>query len=146
MKGLILYKGEPYYSTFGKIFMEITELSENYNWLVSYPECYPQTPEYQKKMDKAYIWLTGKDLRRMLTTEDFQWIWGVISGFDKNISLENILKYPLPYANGYSGFWKNPVTIQHTLAKVEIIAWDSNYSLYISENNKIIKKILDIYP
>lgn len=54
--------------------------------------------------------------------EDFQWIWGVLSGFEKHIELDDVLRSELPYADGYAGFWKNPVTIQHPLADVEIVA------------------------
>lgn len=146
MKGLILNKGESYYSTFGRLFHEIEELSENYNWLISYPECYPQNLEFRDKLDQNFVWMTGKELRQMLNTEDFQWIWGVISGFDKNIELGNILKYPLPFADGYTGFWENPLTMQHKLAEIEIVAWDSSCSLYLSDNSEIIEKISSIYP
>ena len=33
---------------------------------------------------------------------------------------------------GYDGFWKNPVSIQHPLAELEIVAWDSTLTLLIS--------------
>ena len=41
MKGIILDKGEKGYSLFGRVFDNINVLSEKYNWLISYPECYP---------------------------------------------------------------------------------------------------------
>lgn len=146
MKGLIATGGETCYSTFGKIFSCIGCLSTNYNWLVSYPECYPQDAKYKKLFENTSIWLTGQEMKSMLEDEDFQWIWGVISGFDKDINYKDIIKYPLPYADGYPGFWTNPISIQHPLAEIEMVAWDSSSSLFICKNNNIIKKISFIYP
>ena len=49
----------------------------------------------------------------MVETEDFQWIWAVLSGFPRHMSLDQVLEYDLPYADMYTGFWTNPVSIQH---------------------------------
>ncbi len=145
MRGLILHKGETYYSKFGLVFQEIEELAKEYNWLVSYPECYPENIDCQEIFNKNYIWLSGDELLQILREENFQWIWGVLSGFDKSIQLEDILKEPLPDAEN-EDVWKNPLTIQHSLATIEIMAWDSSYSLFISKNDAIIEKISIIYP
>ncbi len=146
MKGLILNKGENEYSYLKNVFCEINEISEKYNWLISYPECYPQSKELQEKMKKDYIWMSGLEVKHMLYLDDFQWIWGVFSGFSPNILLEDILKYQLPYADGYTGFWRNPITLQHPLADIELVAWDSSCTLFVSRDETIIKKISTIYP
>lgn len=146
MKGLILNKGEPYFSSFSKVFKNIKELSKDYNWLISNAECYPQKVESREKLNMAaYAWMKGDELVQLLCQEDFQWVWGVLSGFNKNVQLNEILKYELPYADGYLGFWKTPLTIQHPLAEVEIVAWDSSCSLFISKSDKIIGEIATIY-
>ena len=146
MKGLILDEGERYYSTFGKIFKEIKDVSEKYNWLITATECYPENAEHQKILDKPYVWLSGEELKRMLNEEDFQWIWGVMSGFDKSIELADVLQYSLPYANEYPDFWKNPLTLQHNLSEIEMVAFDSSLTLFISKNDEIIKAIARLYP
>lgn len=145
MKGLILNKGENSYSYFKDIFWKINEISEDYNWLISYPECYPQNKELREKMDKDYIWLSGQELKNILYLDNFQWIWGVLSGFPKCILLEDILRYPLPYADGYMGFWRNPITLQHPLADIELVAWDNSCTLFISKEESLIEKIIKIY-
>lgn len=146
MKGLILNKGEKGYSYLKDVFCKINTLSKNYNWLISYPECYPQNKKLQEKMYNDYIWLSGSELQNMLYIDNFQWIWGVLSGFPQNILLEDVLKYQLPYADGYTGFWNNPVTLQHPLADVEIVAWDSSCTLCISKDETIIEEFSAIYP
>lgn len=39
---------------------------------------------------------------------EFSTIWALLSRFEKAIALDEILKYPL----SYTGFWKNPISIQ----------------------------------
>ena len=97
-------------------------MSKKYNWLISYPECYPKSKELQEKMNEDYIWISGLELKNMLSLDNFQWIWGVFSGFPKNILLEDILKYQLPYAEGYTAFCKNPIILQHPLSGIELVA------------------------
>ena len=145
MKGVILNKGERGYSYFKQLFDKITVLSADYNWLISYPECYPRDRELEKKMRKDYLWVSGKEMKNMFRLDDFQWIWGVLSGFPQNTLLKDILKYSLPYADGYPGFWENPVRLQHPLAEVEIVAWDSSCTLCIAKDKFIIEEFVTIY-
>lgn len=145
MKGLILNKGESYYSSFAKLFEEVEQLSRDFNWLISNAECYPQKLEYVEKLKMPYTWITGEELLQILCLDEFQWIWGVLSGFNKNVKLSEILKYELPYADGYTSFWKSPLTMQHPLAEVEIVAFDSSCSLFISKSHKIIERIAAVY-
>ena len=146
MKGIILDKGEKGFSLFGRVFDNINVLSEKYNWLISYPVCCPSDKELFETFTENYVWLSGKKLKEILHTEDFLWIWGVLSGFPENITLEDILKYPLPYADGYTGFWENPITLQHPLSEIELVAWDSTCTLFISKNDCVIEDISKIYP
>ena len=145
MKGIVLNKGEKGYSYFKQIFDKISVLSTSYNWLISYPECYPSDKELEKKLQKKYLWVSGKEIKDIFCLEDFQWVWGVLSGFPQNILLEDILKYPLPYADGYLGFWEDPITLQHPLAEIEIVAWDSSCTLCIAKHQLIIDEFLKLY-
>ena len=96
-------------------------------------------------MQKDYLWVSGKEIKSLFQLEDFQWVWGVLSGFSSNILLEDVLKYPLPNADGYPGFWENPVTLQHPLAEMELVAWDSSCTLCIAKNELIIDEFLALY-
>ena len=46
----------------------------------------------------------------------------------------------------YTGFWTNPVSIQHPLAQVEIVPWDSSCTLVISRNHRIVSDFMDGFP
>ena len=90
--------------------------------------------------------MSGNKLTSIIKKEDFQWIWGVLSGFEPDISLEDVLKYPLPYADGYEGFWKNPLTMQHPLTSVEIVPLDSSLTLIFSKQKEIIDQFRTHFP
>lgn len=140
MKGAILDKGEKYYTYLSKVFSAIDNAQKNYNWLITSCECYPQSTEIDQLLSKEYCWLSGDQLTRIIETEDFQWIWAVLSGFEKDIELNEVLKSELPHADGYEGFWNNPISLQHPLACVEIVPFDSSFVLLVSNNDEIVDK------
>ncbi|MFA9376305.1 MAG: hypothetical protein ACERKZ_06065 [Lachnotalea sp.] len=146
MYGVILEKGEKCYTYLAKVFTAINDVQKNYNWLITDCVCYPQTNKFEELLSKDYCWLSGEELTEIVEKEDFQWIWAVLSGFEKNIMLEDILKFPLPYIDGYVGFWKNPISIQHPLATVEIVPWDSSLTLMISKESKIVSDFKKTFP
>lgn len=139
MKGFILNNNKRYYTYLKEIFKAINNEQLNYNWLITEVECCPSDSDLDTYFyDRDYSFMTGKELTKMIEKEDFQWIWGVFSGFNKDKKLEEILKYELPHLD-YSGYWHNPITIQHPLADVELSAWDSSYTVIISKNDNLIK-------
>ncbi len=146
MKGALLDKGEKFYTHLNKVFESIKNIQLEYNWLITDCECYPDNQEYQKLLSEKYCWISGEQLTKMIRDEDFQWIWAVLSGFNKKISLEDVLMYPLPYTNEYTGFWQNPVSLQHPLAEIEIAPWDSSLVLLISSNDKIVDDFMNAFP
>lgn len=115
---------------------------EQYNYLITNIECYPLDKEISQILDNEYCWIEGKELLRLLKKEDFQWIWVVFSVFSKDVKLEEVLGYNYPYADGYKGFWENPIKVQHPLAITEIVAWDGSLILLISKNNEIVNILM----
>lgn len=140
MKGVILEKGERSFTFLREIFLFIHNVQRDYNWLITACECYPENRTYAEMLSKEYCWISGKKLTEMINEENFQWIWGVLSAFPKDVSVDEVLKYQLPKADGYDGFWKNPISIQHPLAEIEIVAWDSSLMLLISKNDTIVEE------
>ena len=129
-----------------KVFAAIKDEQLKYNWLITDCTCYPENAEYDELLSKKYTWLTGEELSDIIEVEDFQWIWAVLSGFSKNITLEEVLQYSLPYADGYRGFWESAMNIQHPLADIEIVPWDSSLVLAISRNDIVIDNFLNYFP
>lgn len=146
MKGTILRKGEKSYTRLTKIFFSFNNVQKNYNWLITDCNCYPKNKQFNDLLTKEYCWLSGEQLTEMVHSEDFQWIWSVLSGFEKDIPLEQVLQYELPYADGYTGFWKNPISMQHPLSVIEIVPWDSTLVLVISKIDEIVDNFQNYFP
>lgn len=144
--GAILNKGEKFYTYLRKVFTAIGDEQKQYNWLITGCVCYPRSQRIEELLSNEYCWLSGDELTVMVENEDFQWIWAVLSGFDKEIPLSLIIEHPLPYADGYTGFWKNPISIQHPLASVEIVPWDSSLTLLISKRMELVDQFMKAFP
>lgn len=95
---------------------------------------------------ESYCWLTGEAPTEKVREDDGQWVWAVLSGFQKDIPLSRILKYPLPYADGNGGFWQNPISMQHPLLTVAIVAVDGYLTLIYSREESMVKDFLRFFP
>jgi len=148
MRSAILEKGEKFYTYMGKIFNAIEDEQLKYNWLITDFECYPSAKYISElfSKEKEYIWISGKSLTDIINEEDFQFIWAVFTGFSQDITLDEVLKYDLPYASEYEGYWADNVCIQHSLSDIEIVAWDSTLTLFICKNDDLVKKFMHNLP
>lgn len=144
--GVINKKEEKYYTYLKKVFDAINDKQKEYNWLVTNCECYPQNPETDKLFNNTdYCWISGEQLTEIVSKEDFQWVWGILSGFDKNVELSDILKYDLPREDDYSNYFKNPLELQHPLAHIEIVPFDSTFIMFLSKDKKIVDDFTKVY-
>lgn len=144
MRGAILQKEKMFYTYMDKVFTAINNIQLNYNWLITNYECncYPdETILY----NKDYVWISGEELTKIVYSNKIQFIWGAFSAFDKSILQDNVLKYPLPYSDS-PDFWIKDFKIQHPLAEIEIVPWDSGLVLLISNNDEIVDTFLKKCP
>lgn len=144
--GAILSRGERFYTYLSRVFRAIGNRQTEYNWLITDCQCYPRTAEIGALLGERYCWMSGDELTALVEREDFQWIWGVLSGFPKGIPEEQVRQYPLPYADGHPGFWRNPLSLQHPLAEIEIVPWDSSLTLLLSRKKEIVEDFRAFFP
>jgi len=145
MKGIIIDEGFKFYTDMRLILAPIEDIAARYNWLVTNHECYWE--KWAKfENENGYAWLSGSELLDFVKTGGIQFVWAVFSGFQSHIPLEKILEYDRPYADGYSGFWKNPISLQHPLAEIEIVAFDSTFTLCIAKDEKVIDALTSCFP
>lgn len=137
--GLIDRGIHQYYTYMSKVFAAIGNAQNGYNWLITGCEACPHYPDIEEMLAADYCWLTGEELSALIEREDFQWIWAVLSGFDKSIPLSEILEYPLPEVH-------DSTSIQHPLATVEILPFDSSYTMILSRKRAIIDQYREAYP
>ncbi len=144
--GLIDRKSHKSYTYMSTVFQAIENAQRQYNWLITDSVCYPKNKEIERMLDQEYCWLSGDELSEIIENEDFQWIWGCLCGFEKSIPLEEVLKFPLPSAEDYNGYYNNPISVQHPLASLEIVPSDSSWTILISKDKTIINRYLSHYP
>ncbi|WP_454054680.1 hypothetical protein [Clostridium sp. Marseille-Q7071] len=128
-----------------EIFLAFNNMQLNYNWLITDYEC-NDYPDEMIPYNKEYVWISGRDLWRVVCENGIQFIWGVFSAFSKDVTLNNVLKYSLPYADGNPNFWVKNINMQHPLAEIEIVPWDSSLVLLISKHDEIIESFLNYSP
>ncbi|MGT2894999.1 hypothetical protein ACVRZR_01255 [Streptococcus entericus] len=141
--GAILDSGERAYTLMSEVFAPLSLKIEDYNWLVSHYWIYhiDDIP-----WDKDYTWLTGEQLGQVFEKYPaHQWIWAVLSGFDKEVSLEEALSYPLPHPESEE-LWQLPLTCLHPLVCHEIVAWDSTLTLVKSVQKEVVDSFREAFP
>jgi len=127
-----------------EIFLAFNNMPLNYNWLITDYEC-NDYPDEMIPYNKEYVWISGRDLWRIVCENEIQFIWGVFSAFSKDITLNDVLKYSLPYADGNPNFWVKNINMQHPLAEIEIVPWDSSLVLLISKHDEIAESFLNYF-
>lgn len=144
--GAITEKGEEFYTYLPKLFDAIDNAQQEYNWLITDCFCNFDTAITIEEKKNGYCWISGEELTQLVNETHVQWIFAVLSGFKKDVPLKEVLKHPLPLADGYSGFWHNPISIQHPLATIEIVPWDSSLTLFFSKDKELVDKFRAGYP
>ncbi|SFU33226.1 DUF2691 family protein [Butyrivibrio sp. M55] len=141
MLGIVINKGENYYTDIKDILNTIGDLYKKYKWLISGYECYPQDEKLAKLFSGKAVFISSVDLKNVLDIENFQLIWGVLSAIPQNISKEEVMKYKLPYAESNNEIWDESYPMQHPLADIEIIGWDSSATVIKSKDDSIIRMV-----
>lgn len=147
--GVILEgKNEKGYTYLLDIFKSMNHFQKNYNWLISDCEIGATKKGHYERLFQSgnHAWITGTELTGILKKENFQWIWGVLSGFQKQYSHEDVLRYPIPCADGNPNLWKENIEIQHPLAEVEIVAWDSSCTLFLTKEIDLYNNFRKSFP
>lgn len=147
MKSAILYQSNDYIHV-SKAFCAINNnqpILADYNWLVTDIDCYSNDNSADELFGQKYVWLPYQELMLALQRSNM-FLWGVFSGFPKHITLEQVLSYDLPFADGNTAFWVDDVQIQHPLAEVEIVAFDASYTIVISKHDEQIDRFRQAFP
>jgi len=145
MKGMILDKGQEYFTNFQIIFKNLNGFHKQFNWLVTDSFTCALKEEHAKLSKGEPLWMSGEDLDKIVMSEEFQWVSAVLSGFKKEISKEDVFKYSEPMWDS-ANLWENPVSIQHPLAEIEIVPWDGALLLFISKDDKYALLFKEKFP
>ncbi len=140
MKRYISKEDNKYYTYMLDILNAIGGRNLNYNWLINNIEAYPLIKSIEDKISGEYLIMSNNELLELLEREDFQWVWGVFSAISPIYSQEEILKYKLPSIAALDN-----ASIQHPLAEIEIVAFDSSYVQITCKDEKIADMFFEKY-
>jgi len=142
MKGAILEKGVEQYTNLNLFLPIIREEIFSYNWLLTDIDSNYYS---DNTIENNYDFLSGEEFIELIEKNDFRFVWGVFSAFPKEVALEKILSKGIPSADGYTGFWENPINLQNSSAIIEMVLWDGELALIISHKDEIIDDFLNHY-
>ncbi len=126
-----------------EILAPIREDIKDYNWIISDTEFGSWNEELAVNMDEEYFILSATKFDELLDA-NVQIYWGVILGIPKKFDIV-IDEANLPFAEGNGLIWKNG-NIQYRDAELEIVCFDSGYTIVKFKSEVLSKKFHDYFP
>lgn len=127
-----------YHTNLSILLEPIKDDIKDLKWLISDLDI--NTSEMEKlpiNHKKDWFLISSLEMKTICKT-DTQIVWGAFSGIDKSADLK-IDQIELPYSEGNSKIWKNG-NLQIEDSKIEIIAWDSAYTIVKFTEKKMSDK------
>lgn len=132
-----------FYTDMKAIFRALKGEAEKLNWLISDFECNYWPDE---RLANKVLFISGPELSKLLDKyDDLQFIWGVFSGFPKEVNIDLSDESNLPYADGNPDIDNKDRIPQHKDAIVEIVAWDAAETLFTSNEQRLIVLFKNIF-
>lgn len=134
----------PIHTNIKLIFDALEGRQREFNWLITEHECYGWSSD-DDVFKEEIVLLSGDELTDIVTRNQIQFVWGILSAFDKStdIDINNLSVIPT-----FDGRWKyggEDVQIQHPLAIAEIVCVDSSYTIFLSKDEDLSNRFLKHY-
>lgn len=140
-----------FHTDLSAVFRAIGERQREFQWLLTDIECNGLPPALSlldEPVEKPLLWLKGTQLTQILKEASYpiQFVWGVLSGFRPGVNAKSQPLDTYPFADGNSSLWEPDVHIQHPLAEVEIVCWDSSYTMFLSKDDDLTERFRAYFP
>lgn len=135
----------PWYTDLKTVFEVLGGRECEFDWLITELECNRLPPELRD----GDAWLFAGDvLSDLVRRQDppVQFVWGVLTGFDRATPVDLNRLDIVPSANGNSGFWKGAPRIQYPEAKVELVCFDSSLTMLITADADLTARFRAGFP
>lgn len=103
--GRIIIEKNQTFSQFKSILNALKGEHKKYNWLITEIDFVPGRKN-KLVLAQPHTWVLGEELEQLFRDEAGFWAWGVFSGFSKELTLDEVLQFSLPYADGNPDFWQ----------------------------------------
>lgn len=139
----------PYFTDLRPVFRAVGDRQREFDWLVTdldYGWLEVRDGRPMPFSEPGPHWLTGDELSRLVAGYEMQFVWAVLSGFPPNVVLDPARLEVVPYAEGNAGLWVTQPRIQHPLAEIEIVCWDSTSTLLLCKDRSIGESFRRYFP
>jgi hypothetical protein len=137
----------PYHTDLHRVFMALDGRQREFNWLLTDLELDHYPPGLPYLADRQLArWMTGAALSAIVEAHDVQFIWGVLSGFRSGVTPDLAPLDPYPFADCNEALWRPGLQIQHPLADVEIVCWDSSATILLSRDDDLTRRFRVYFP
>ncbi|WP_345948087.1 hypothetical protein ABDD95_14630 [Mucilaginibacter sp. PAMB04274] len=128
MNWIIRYSSKMEFHThLNAVLKPIMDEIKGWNWLISDLDYFPDTiANLPVDFERDYFILSSEEFRTLVDANP-QIIWGVVLGMPRTSTIR-VDEENLPYAEFNELIWKNG-NIQHPNAQVEIVCFDSGYTI-----------------
>ena len=118
------------------------------NWRITNIECYCRSTTYSFPFEGYNDYFIDGNLLFDLLKEhpEIQWIWATLSGFEKNISWDEIKKNPPIDVSEEFPYLENELHHLEPLSVFELIAFDSSETYVIIDDNNIAEQLIKLFP
>ncbi|KRB56361.1 hypothetical protein [Flavobacterium sp. Root186] len=131
-----------FHTNLKELLKPISSEIESFNWLISDFE-FISDKILPIHHEKDFFVLTSEEFREILNSNT-QLIWGFVSGFSKNEQI-SFDENNLPFVEGNDLIWENG-NFQIENSIIEIIAFDSSYSIIKFKDKSLSDKFKNYFP
>jgi len=114
-----------------------------YNWLLTDIELNYYPEEF---IGKKKLFISGDELTEIVNKNDIQFIWCVLTAFNKDIQIDINRLEVKPFADGNMELWNGSPKVQHPLGIAELVCWDSSLTILITEDLELGKRFKKYFP
>jgi hypothetical protein len=86
--------------------------------------------------------LSGDELTDIVAHNEIQFVWGILSAFDKSIDIDINNLSVIPTFDGEWKYGGEDIHTQHPLAIAEIVCVDSSYTIFLSKDEDLSNRFL----
>ncbi len=134
----------PWHTDIKLIFDALDGRQRECNWLITAHDCFCCSSA-ERIFNDEIVWLTGDELTDIVTNNNIQFVWGILSAFDKSIDIDIDNLSVEPTFEGEWHYGGENVHPQHPLAVAEIVCVDSSYTIFISKDEDLPDRFLRCY-
>jgi hypothetical protein len=121
-----------FHTDMGEVIKPFKEEMKSLNWILTNQDyiLFDQSEKgFVDKLDNEseIIYFEGLELLEILESREIQFIWGVFCGTKEKIGI--LAPEEMPYADLNSDIWTKPDEFLLASSEIEIICFDSNYTI-----------------